>query len=109
MTPQQHEVLTILQEECAEVIVEVSKIKRFGIEQNDNRLGKELADLQVMIDLVFEKGILSLTGTKFTEDMEFKRGKLKVFSSIFTEPSPEPEYSEHQLNSIKWFGSPNGA
>lgn len=109
MTPQQLEVLTILQEECAEVIVEVSKIKRFGIEQNDKRLAKELADLQVMMDLVFEKGVLELKDNEFTDNMKFKRAKLKVFSGIFAEPSPEPEYSEHQLNSIKWFGSPNGA
>jgi len=108
MNKQQEEVLTILQEECAEVIVEVSKIKRFGLLENDQRLAKELADLQVMMDLVFEKGILHLTGTRFTDDMKHKREKLKVFSSIFTEPE-EPVLSEHQQNSVKWFGSPNGA
>ncbi len=53
------EILTILQEECAEVIVEVSKCFRFGPDQmmagldvtNMQRLQKELGDLQALSEL----------------------------------------------------------
>ena len=44
------ELLTILQEECAEVIQEASKIKRFGqTSENTDRLAKEVGDLVCMI------------------------------------------------------------
>ena len=54
------EVLTILQEECAEVIVDVSKCMRFGPDQimegqeltNLQRLEKEIGDVQAMIEIL---------------------------------------------------------
>lgn len=104
------EILTILGEECAEVIVELSKVKRFGLLENNNRLFKEMADLQCMIDLT--RGAL-INGTEFNFDMAIlqKYDKLRRFSNIFEEPveEPAPTYNEHQRNSIEWFGSPNGA
>ena len=104
------EILTILGEECAEVIVEISKVKRFGLAENHNRLFKELADLQCMIDLT--RGAL-INGTDFNFDMAVlqKHDKLRRFSRIFEEPVSNFEYpmTEHQRNSVEWFGSPNGA
>lgn len=52
--------LTILQEECAEVILAISKIKRFGWDSihpegdTDNRtqLEQELGDVEAMIDIL---------------------------------------------------------
>ena len=52
--------LTILQEECAEVILAISKIKRFGWDSihpdggvdNRVRLEQELGDVEAMIDIL---------------------------------------------------------
>ena len=52
--------LTILQEECAEVILAISKIKRFGWDSvhpdggpdNKTRLEQELGDVEAMIDIL---------------------------------------------------------
>ena len=77
----QQEILQILAEECAEVIVEVSKIKRFG---NTNKaLVKEMGDLICMIQIMYEQGM-------FTEEeidvlSEAKMKKLHKYSNIFKE------------------------
>ena len=47
-----HETLIITQEECAEVIQVISKIMRFGLDENDHRLESELGDLLCMVDLL---------------------------------------------------------
>jgi NTP pyrophosphatase (non-canonical NTP hydrolase) len=77
------EIMTILQEECAEVIQAVSKVKRFGLEGNVEDLKKELCDLQCMINLMEEFNVVSyVSGTRFDQIQE-KREKLKKFSRIF--------------------------
>jgi|TARA_R110000796_G_scaffold199775_1_gene315909 NTP pyrophosphatase (non-canonical NTP hydrolase) len=59
------ELLTILQEECAEVIVEVSKIKRFGQDQqNIDRLTKEVGDLVCMLELLQEWEVVSYSAVE---------------------------------------------
>lgn len=77
------EILVILAEECAEVIQACMKIKRFGIQDNQQYLVKEIADVLCMIDLVKEFGILG----ELTKDIEAaksaKRTKLHNFSTIF--------------------------
>lgn len=89
MNDQTKEVLTILQEECAEVIVEVSKCFRFGPDQmldgtsvtNIQRLEKEIGDLQAMIQLlVKEKVGISTDGINQAKQKKFE--KLKVYSNI---------------------------
>ncbi|CAB5222026.1 hypothetical protein UFOVP242_240 [uncultured Caudovirales phage] len=77
------EIMTILQEECAEVIVEVSKIKRFGIEDNIVKLKKELCDLQCMINLLEEYNIVTYRLGERFDLINEKREKLKKFSKIF--------------------------
>jgi NTP pyrophosphatase (non-canonical NTP hydrolase) len=66
LSPYQDEVLTILMEECAEVVQEICKIKRFGYtEQSHHIKGKthseclesELGDLLAMIALLREANI----------------------------------------------------
>jgi len=52
------EVLLILQEECAELIQAISKVKRFGLQENKDNLLQEVADVLCMINLAFDKGIL---------------------------------------------------
>jgi NTP pyrophosphatase (non-canonical NTP hydrolase) len=81
------ELLTILMEECAEVIVEASKIKRFGESSVyegrsalDN-LEKELGDLYCMIDLLHGEDMISYT--KLDEYANAKHEKLKKWSNLF--------------------------
>ena len=82
MNNSQTEILNILQEECAEVIQAVSKIRRFGEESNRFGFIQELADLQCMINLCFE---FDIVGEEDALDklIDAKRDKLKVYSNIF--------------------------
>ena len=83
------EILIILQEECAEVIVEISKCFRFGPDQilqgttesNIQRLQKELGDLQAMIDLLIDAKVgVSKEGIKLAKTKKFE--KLKTWSNL---------------------------
>ena len=81
------ELLTILMEECAEVIVEASKIKRFGESSVyegrtalDN-LEKELGDLQCIIELLQAEDMVSFT--KMHDYARLKEEKLKKWSNLF--------------------------
>jgi NTP pyrophosphatase (non-canonical NTP hydrolase) len=83
------EILTILQEECAEVIVEVSKCFRFGPDQimqgieesNIQRLQKELGDLQAMIELLVDNNVgVTLDGMNTAKLKKFE--KLKQWSNL---------------------------
>jgi NTP pyrophosphatase (non-canonical NTP hydrolase) len=80
------EILTILQEEAAEVIQIISKIHRFGFNTdaystdgvfttNARRLEQELGDLQCMIDLCIDQTMLQIRTKE-------KREKLKTWSNI---------------------------
>lgn len=80
------ELLTILMEECGEVIIEASKIKRFGdMEYNGEtalqRLEKELGDLQCMIDLLHEE--FSISYEVMEQQATKKKEKLKKWSTLF--------------------------
>jgi hypothetical protein len=83
------EILIILQEECAEVIVEISKCFRFGPDQmmegldvtNIQRLQKELGDLQAMIELLVKQKV-GVTSAGLSEARKAKFEKLKVWSNI---------------------------
>jgi NTP pyrophosphatase (non-canonical NTP hydrolase) len=77
------EIMTILQEECAEVIQAVSKVKRFGLEGNVEDLKKELCDLQCMINLMEEFNVVSYVSDTRFDQIQEKREKLKKFSRIF--------------------------
>ncbi len=89
MNEQTKEILTILQEEAAEVIVEVSKCFRFGPDQmmsgtdvtNIQRLEKEIGDLQAMIQLLVKQKIgVSQDGINAAKTKKFE--KLKTYSNI---------------------------
>jgi NTP pyrophosphatase (non-canonical NTP hydrolase) len=83
------EILIILQEECAEVIVEISKCFRFGPDQmmegvdvtNIQRLQKELGDLQAMIELLVKQKV-GVTNAGLNEAKKAKFEKLKQWSNI---------------------------
>ena len=85
------EILTITQEECAEIIQVISKIFRFGLGHehisshrgisNTDKLNEEVGDLLAMLDLLQEEGILD--PAKLEEAKQQKIAKLKVWSDIY--------------------------
>ena len=85
------EALGILQEECAEVIVEVSKIRRFGLDtahyksdMNHTRrtmLEMEVGDVLAMIDILLEQGIFDQARLDLYK--QNKKDKLKLWSKIY--------------------------
>lgn len=86
MEEQYREILSITQEECAEVIQAVSKIFRFGLdtewkgETNREHLEEEIGDLQAMIYLLACNNIVSKEGIE--KAAENKLNKLKKWSHI---------------------------
>ena len=77
------EIMTILQEECAEVIQAVSKVRRFGMSENHAALVVELCDLQAMLDLMYEYEVVHCSYQQRLDNIFMKREKLKRFSKIF--------------------------
>ncbi len=84
MNSKQDEILTILAEECAEVIVAVSKVRRFGLEQNVQALKQELADVRCMLDLVESFNVASYQPQELASMVLAKQKKLERYSGIFT-------------------------
>lgn len=87
MTKKELEILSILQEECAEVIQSVSKCCRFGYDSvhqnktNREMLEDEIGDLQCMVNLLIEYGIINENNILRAETN--KLNKLKTWSNIF--------------------------
>ena len=83
------EILDILQEECAEVIVEVSKCRRFGIDSvhyktnvpHREMLEQELGDVLAMVKLLLEDGVISADGIEAAAERKIE--KLHQWSNIF--------------------------
>lgn len=82
------EILVIAQEEAAEVIQEISKVFRFGIDDmhrdgvtHREKLSAEVGDLLCMIDLMIEHGLID----RYQMDMsrQYKIIKLKQYSNIY--------------------------
>jgi NTP pyrophosphatase (non-canonical NTP hydrolase) len=83
MNKVQEEILLILQEECAEVIQAISKVKRFGQENNIEQLEQEVADVLCMIDLAYQHGILEKNEDRIKNRITVKQERLKKYSSIY--------------------------
>jgi len=83
-----NEVMDILQEECAEVVQAVSKIRRFGIDNakpntqytNRDHLEDEIGDLLAMIDILMVNDIVSWG--HLHQAKRAKIEKLKKWSNI---------------------------
>jgi NTP pyrophosphatase (non-canonical NTP hydrolase) len=83
------EALDILQEECAEVIQEVSKCRRFGMDSKHYKTGithsemlaLEVADVLTLIDILIEQGVLDLVSLEIAKTN--KKEKLKKWSTIY--------------------------
>ena len=85
------EILDITQEECAEVVVAVSKISRFGIDNfkpgkpltNREHLEEEVGDLLAMVDLMIEHKIINVDSVETARIA--KKEKLKQWSNIYAD------------------------
>lgn len=89
MTKRIQEILDILQEECAEVIQNISKCRRFGMENvylkgegtQREQLVKEIGDVLAMIELLKENGIVSKDELDLAIRNKFT--KLRTWSTVF--------------------------
>jgi NTP pyrophosphatase (non-canonical NTP hydrolase) len=83
------EILDITQEEAAEVIVAISKISRFGIDNykpnkpltNRQHLEEEIGDLLAMVDLLEEFKVVDMAAVNTARIAKIE--KLKQWSNIF--------------------------
>jgi hypothetical protein len=83
------EALDILQEECAEVIQEVSKCRRFGLDslhyktnlKHSTMLEMEIGDVLALVDILVDRGILN--ADRLEEAARAKQEKLKQWSKIY--------------------------
>lgn len=90
LSEKEKEILDILQEECAEVIVAISKINRFGLDNikpnkeltNRQHLAEEIGDLLAMVDLCYDNSLISYTEVEIARYKKIE--KLKEWSNIFT-------------------------
>jgi NTP pyrophosphatase (non-canonical NTP hydrolase) len=91
MNEKTKEILDITAEECAEVIVAISKISRFGIDKfkpmtikpltNRQHLEEEIGDLLAMVDLLEEFSIVDMKSVNTARIAKIE--KLKQWSNIF--------------------------
>lgn len=88
MNDKQREILVITQEECAEVIQEISKIFRFGINEDhkdgithQEKLEMEVGDLLCMINLLTAHNLIRANQVAIA--IENKSTKLKTWSKIY--------------------------
>ena len=82
------EILDILQEECGELIVAVSKVRRFGLDNSYKdggtqraHLTQEAGDVILMIHLLVEQGVFTMD--ELQQASQRKAEKLKVWSKIY--------------------------
>jgi NTP pyrophosphatase (non-canonical NTP hydrolase) len=89
MNSKEKEILDITQEECAEVVVAISKISRFGIDNykpgkpktNREHLEEELGDLMAMVDLMLDNKVVKQENIDTAR--KAKKEKLKLWSTIY--------------------------
>ena len=83
------EAIGLLQEECAEVIVEVSKCNRFGLDSvhyktnlaHRTMLETEIGDVLCLVDYLIEQGLLDTA--RLEQAKAAKKEKLKKWSTIY--------------------------
>lgn len=87
------EALELLQEECAEVIVEASKCKRFGLNTTHYKTGvehsamleQEIGDVLALVDILIEEGVVGHVG--LIDAKLKKQEKLKKWSNLYENQS----------------------
>lgn len=81
-----NEALTILQEECAEVIQVCSKLLRFGDSpeyNNIQRLEQEIGDVLTLIIYLSDTGVIDADNLEKT--IHIKTERLKKWSNLYNE------------------------
>ena len=88
ITDRQREIMIITQEEAAEVIQEISKIFRFGIDDQHRdgathreKLTAEVGDLLAMIDLMIDNRLIDPAQIELAK--QAKTRKLRRYSKIY--------------------------
>ncbi len=84
----EHEIMSILQEESAEIIQAVSKVFRFGYaskhpdkgQTNREHLAEEIGDMLAMVQLVIENKIVDWEAVETAKNNKFE--KLQRWSNI---------------------------
>jgi hypothetical protein len=85
MTDKEQQLLIVLAEECSEVIKEVSKALRFGIDTTykgtspKERLQWELVDLISSIELLQDEEVIDLNNSEFETLSKHKKSKVLSF------------------------------
>lgn len=89
MDQKQREILVITQEEAAEVIQEIAKVVRFGIDERHRdgvthrqKLETEVGDLLCMIDLMIDYRLIDPTQIEIAR--QAKVMKLRQYSHIYS-------------------------
>jgi NTP pyrophosphatase (non-canonical NTP hydrolase) len=85
------QILDILQEECAEVIQNISKCRRFGLDNEylkgsgtqREQLAKEIGDMLAMVELLKEHGVITQAELDLAKRNKFV--KLHQWSNIYDE------------------------
>ena len=85
------QILDILQEECAEVIQNISKCRRFGLDNEylkgsgtqREQLAKEIGDMLAMVELLKEHGVITQAELDLAKQNKFV--KLHQWSNIYDE------------------------
>lgn len=88
-TSKVQEILDILQEECAEVIQNISKCRRFGLDNTylkgegtqREQLVKEIGDVLAMVDLLKDHGAVTQQELDLAKQNKFT--KLHQWSTIY--------------------------
>lgn len=75
------EILTITQEECGELVQVISKVRRFGLDENLDKLTQEAGDVLAMIQLMIDFDIVDREAIEVAKLNKVE--KLKVWSNIF--------------------------
>ena len=78
-----NEILDLLQEECGEVVQMVSKARRFGLDEKREDLVKEIADVNLLIELLHSYQLF--THDELNQAKLNKSKKLVKWSSIYEE------------------------
>ena len=89
MTDKIQQILDILQEECAEVIQNISKCRRFGLHNEylngsgtqQEQLAKEIGDVLAMVELLKEHGVVTQAELDLAKRNKFV--KLHQWSNIY--------------------------
>lgn len=91
MTEEELEALDLMQEECAEIIQIISKIRRFGESSyhpddpnkrtNVQLLTDEIGDMELLVNFLIQKGLIYQSDIEAR--MAYKLEKSKQFTNLF--------------------------